>query len=472
MSITFGGLGSGLDTNAIISAILQVEALPLQQLENDKEINSNKLSLIGTLEGLVKDLQAKAKDLSELGGLLSYSVTSSDDSVAAFTLTGEGAQTGGHTLEILSLASTDRHTFDTATAVTDPDSDLGAGSMHFVYNGTTYDVAIGSGAGESSLNAIAAAINGAAEDAVSASVINVGTDLSPDYQLVITGKDTGSDFQITELGQSTVPGLNLSSLERIAQASNAVAVVDGLEIERSDNVFDAVVPGLSFTATGTTFGEMTFSVEVDNEGVKENVKSFIDAYNAVTSFLGTQSEFDEEEGAKSDLFGDSILTTVRSTINAALFNVDVQTVVDDLEGYSTLGLIGIDLGVDGALTLDEEEFSEKLSANMDALVGLFTDEESGLMVRLDDAIEQMISPDYAEGEFELKGVFDLRKDTLTSINKTIDDRIEDLEFNLEQIELTLIQKFAALEELMAGLNAQGSYLSTQLGSLGSLLGQS
>jgi flagellar capping protein FliD len=35
--------------------------------------------------------------------------------------------------------------------------------------------------------------------------------------------------------------------------------------------------------------------------------------------------------------------------------------------------------------------------------------------------------------------------------------------NLESIEQTLIQKFSALEELMAGLNAQSQFLSAQFG---------
>lgn len=469
MSITFSGLGSGLDTSAIINAILQVEALPIQQLEADKQFNSNKLDLIGALEGLVSTLQDKAKELSDLGGFLAYAVTSSDESVASFTLTGDTAATGGHTLEILSLASADRYTFDSATAVADPDADLGAGTIHFTYGANTYDIAVGAGAGESSLNAIASAINTAAEEDVTASVINTGTETTPDWQLVITGNDTGVDFALGELDQSTVPGLDGTSLQQIGTASNAQAVVDGLAIERSDNVFDGVVPGLSFTATGITTGAITFSVEVDNEGVKEHVQGFVDAYNAVMSFIGQQSEFDEEEGgAQSDLFGDSILTTVRSTINAALFNVDIDTVIADTEGYSTLGLVGLDLQVDGTIVLDSAQFDDKLSANLDALADLFTDEETGLMVKLESAIDGMVSTQTSDLGDEIPGIFDLKTETLNALNQSIDKEIESLEFNLAQIEETLIQKFAALEELMAGLNAQGAYLSAQLGLTGSL----
>jgi flagellar hook-associated protein 2 len=466
MTITFSGLGSGLDTTAIINAILQVEALPMQKLQGEKAVNTKKLDLIGTLKGLVDDLKKKANEFSDLGGFLAYTVTN-DESVAAFTLTGDTAATGGHTLEILSLASADRYTFDPMATVTDPAVDLGAGTMHFTYGENTYDVAIGAGAGESSLNAIAMAINTEAGEDVTASVINTGTELSPDYQLVMTGNDTGSDFVIGELGQSTVPGLTGMTLLQIGEASNAVAVVDGLTVERSDNVFAGVVEGLSFTATGTTQGVSTFSVEVNNEGVTEHVQGFVDAYNAVMSFIETQNEFDKEEGAKSYLFGDSILSRVRSTINAALFNVDIGTVVADTEGYSTLGLIGIDLQADGSLKLDATQFEDKLTGNLDALSSLFADEDTGLMVKLETAIDEMVDSQTSQSGAAIPGIFDLRTETLQSLNKTIDKQLASLEFNLGQIEETLKQKFASLEKLMAGLNSQGDYLQAQLDSLSS-----
>ena len=118
--------------------------------------------------------------------------------------------------------------------------------------------------------------------------------------------------------------------------------------------------------------------------------------------------------------------------------------------------------------LDATQFDEKLNANLEALSDLFTDEENGLMGKLEGAIDQMVKGQTSQQGDEIPGAFDLRMDTLKALNKSIDKQIESLEFNLGQIEQTLIQKFAALEELMAGLNAQGAYLSSQLGLSGSL----
>ena len=65
--ISFGGLGSGLDTGAIIQALLDVERIPINALEAKKEIEQKKSSLIGTIQGYVNALRSKAKALSMAG---------------------------------------------------------------------------------------------------------------------------------------------------------------------------------------------------------------------------------------------------------------------------------------------------------------------------------------------------------------------------------------------------------------------
>ena len=200
--IQLGGLASGLDTAAIIDAILGVERVPINALEADKRQEESKLSLIGTVKGHLQSLRDKAEELSTLSGFFSYDVTSSEDGVASFSVTG-APQTGSHTLVVNALASASRFTF--TDTVTDPDLDLGAGDIDFNVNGTAYSVTL-SAAG-SSLNEIRDAINSLAGDDVSASIVNLGTAASPQHQLVIAGEDTGLEGAVTGL-TSTVCRLN------------------------------------------------------------------------------------------------------------------------------------------------------------------------------------------------------------------------------------------------------------------------
>ena len=62
----------------------------------------------------------------------------------------------------------------------------------------------------------------------------------------------------------------------------------------------------------------------------------------------------------------------------------------------------------------------------------------------------------------LEGIIDSRKSTLNDNIKRFDEQIEAKERLLESFEETLIRRFAALEELMGSLNAQGAALNTAL----------
>jgi flagellar capping protein FliD len=63
-TISFGGLASGLDTSAIISALMKIEQQPIQKLEAEKKNTSFKIDLIGSFEKYVDKLHDAAKDLS------------------------------------------------------------------------------------------------------------------------------------------------------------------------------------------------------------------------------------------------------------------------------------------------------------------------------------------------------------------------------------------------------------------------
>jgi len=455
-SVTFGGLASGLDTSAIISAILSVEARPIQLLESQKSEEQRKISLVGTFEGLVKSLQEKAQALTGDGSFFAYAVDASSEDVASYSVSGDVA-TGNHDLTIEQLAQSDRHAFD---AVSDADPDLGAGTISFDYDGESYSIDVASDA--SSLNEIATQINDEAGGAVSASVINTGTDITPSYQLVVTGNDTGDDFQVENLTSSVA---SLGTATELTDAQNARITIDTLVIERSTNVFEDVIEGLTITAQTT--GSTSLNVSVDEEGSKEKLQEVLDAYNEVVDFMNAQNSYSEEGGAGGELFGDSLLRTVRTAFTNALFNVDLTTVQADTEGFSTLGLVGVELDSDGRLSIDDATFGEKLEQDRSALAGLFTDSSDGLFVRLDEEIDGLLESTTSEVDDELVilGAFDLRRETFNGNIDRFDDRIERLERNLEQLEETLVLRFANLESVMTELNSQSSFLASNLASL-------
>jgi flagellar hook-associated protein 2 len=499
--ITFSGLGSGLDTSAIISQLVALERIPIQQLQGQRSEQQAKLSLIGTFKGLVRDLQTEAKKLSKLSTFASYDVTPSQEGVASFGATGSAAA-GSHTLEVTRLAAVDRWAFD---GVADPTTQLATGageSISFSVAGQLYDVAIAEDA--SSLEEIAAAINGSeAGSAVEATIVNSGTTASPSYQLVLTSKNSGEANRIANLSNG-VGGLGIDttgpdasgqarSSNNITVGSDAVAVIDGLAVTRESNDFNDVIAGVDITLQSVTDpGGISFSVEANSLTIRSRIEDFLDAYNEVVDFVNEQNTYSEESGAGGELFGDSLLRSVRSQLTSALFGFEQRQDIDlgDISdpsfegaGYATLSVIGIDVDNDGRLSIDSSTFDDKLADNLEAFADLFVDSDgfdnggatvntpqyyqdttadAGIAAILDRTIERMFDTFEDESGNVYKGAFDARTETLQDAIRRFDRQIEDKEVRLDKFEESLVLRFAALEEVIGGLNAQGAALNAAL----------
>jgi flagellar hook-associated protein 2 len=486
--ITFGGLGSGLDTKAIIEALVEVEKIPIKMLEANKVTEQKKLELYGTFKGHVAMLRDKANELSTLTGFLAYSVGASSSTAATFSATGAAA-VGAHTLMVQQLAAADRWAFD---AVLDPDVDLATAdgqSVTFTIDGTDYDVPVTQSA--SSLKEIAAAINDVAGEHVSASVVNAGSSGSPSWRLVVAAKATGVAQRISNFA-STISGLtidgtgpdaggNPQSLNQLTVGMDARAVIDGLGVLRSDNDFSDVIEGVSITLLeadpGTT---VTFTVEPDKQAIQGKLQEFVDAYNELTKFINKQNAYDEKTGPGGLLFGDNSLRTITSLTRNVLFNQSLAQIGQDLEGFGSLRLVGVETNKDGTLKINQQVFDKKFSEDLQALADLFVDKDgfdnggaaigtpeyyidttadSGL---LDDLFREFdrITKSYGDGAGNsYDGLFDVRTKAINARIKSIDKQIADREFRLDKYQANLEARFANLEKVMAQLQAQGAYLA-------------
>lgn len=490
--ISIAGLGSGLDTAKIVQQLVALERFPITALENQKKGVQDKISTLGTFKGLVRDLQTKAKLLAVKKDFLTYRVNASEEGVATFSASGS-ATAGSHTLRVDSLAAVDRWAFNGVASRT-ADLATGAGEqISFDIDGTNYSLTVQPD--QSNIDEIAAAINTLAGDDVTASVVNTSTTGSPSYKLVLTANESGEDNRISNL-VSTVGGLSITwaapdgddvaqSANNITVGTNAVAVIDGLRVERETNDFGDVLAGVGITATAADDTKtITFTVEPDNTAIKKKVKEFVDAYNKVVSFVNTQNTYTEDAGPSGDLFGDPILRSVRSSIDQALFGVDLATVEADTAGYSTLSLVGIRRQNDGTLLVNESDLEDKLTSDIGAFADLFVDldgfdnggalentpgfdvdltADSGLAAKLDRAIAKMFASTRVSEELVVKGLFDNRSDTygrdILRLNKQIDAK----QVQLDRFEDALVLRFARLEELIGGLNAQGASLAAAFG---------
>jgi len=454
-SISFGGLASGLDTTAIINALVGAREIPMILVEQKKTNSEGKLSLMNSFKGLVQAVKDKAEELRSFSGFMSHTITPSAEGVASFSVTGSPTS-GSHTLIVNALATSAK--MSTSTLIADNTAALDGGTISFDYNGTNYSVVIDPAA--SSLDEIAAAINDQAGTAVEATVINTGTTSSPNYELVMSGKDSGADYAIQNLSVAGSPGLadNLAfNAAPLVAASNAEVVIDGLTVQREDNDFSDVVPGISITALAADPAKtISFGVSVDQTGMKEKLTEFVDSYNAVMDFINTQNKYSEDTGAGGALFGDGVLSSVRSKLYGGFVQADLATVQADTTGYSALSLLGIKSTVDGTLSIDDTKLTDKMTADIDAFSNFFAADGTGNFGRLSDGLDYLLDSTGTDvNGAQLSSLFDIRTEGLNTTIADYTDTIENMQYNLDKYQESLVQKYANLEVLMSQLQGQG-----------------
>jgi flagellar hook-associated protein 2 len=105
--VSFTGLESGLNTQQIISAYLQIDEAPLVDLENQQSAVNTKISAYQSLQTQLQALEQAGNQLSAPNAFASAVKASSTNSSVATATTTTGARPGSTTFSVVQLASAD-----------------------------------------------------------------------------------------------------------------------------------------------------------------------------------------------------------------------------------------------------------------------------------------------------------------------------------------------------------------------------
>jgi|GEM_PF-435760 len=218
-----------------------------------------------------------------------------------------------------------------------------------------------------SLNSIAKKMNDASAG-VTASVV--------DNRLVIRENEMGAGKLIAFIDDPTTKILNqlgvLTSAGAIkttlANAQNALFTVDDLTIERATNSISDVITGVTLELKDKTTENLKVTVGNDTKKAADAIKAFVDQYNSVMEFIADKMSYDSETKKTGDLFGDSSLTQLETSLRQM-----VSTSVSSGDpAFRNLAAIGINTsGKEAKLTIDEAKLTSKLNESPDKVAVLF-----------------------------------------------------------------------------------------------------
>jgi flagellar capping protein FliD len=197
-----------------------------------------------------------------------------------------------------------------------------------------------------------------------------------DFDLSLTGSGT------LELGGSKDQP---AFANVVAEGRKAFYTINGLSIASESNTDEETLSGakvLLKNVSAATDPDVQLTLARDDAGIKGKVKSFLDSYNALMSFINSKSKAEIKDTKDAD--GKSIKSYVPGeltgngavqTLKMALQNM-MTSAVSSLEGktaYTSLASVGITTTkADGTLALDDAKFQKAMDNDFDGVRRLFS----------------------------------------------------------------------------------------------------
>jgi flagellar hook-associated protein 2 len=457
-NISFSGIASGLDTQAIVNALVAAEIEPQRAALSTRQKSFDaQLSAIGRVKSALGEFETALKDLNTADKFQARSANLSSEDYFSATAR-PSAQPGSYQITVENMAKAQSlMTAQDASFRSETDT-VGSGSITISLGGA-FDSELNNGftvdidPAAATLADIRDAINSAADNQqVTASIVNVDDGVGgTQSRLLLTSRETGTanaiNVAVTEGSVAGLSALATENLEVARQAEDAVVTVNGLTATRSSNQIGDVISGVSLDLTKAAPGEeVNLTIGTDNEEVGKNVQAFVDAYNKLQNVM---KDLTTKEG--SALRTDSTLRMLTSRIRT-----EVAAVVDtgDTEA-NLLAQIGVNVDKDGVMSLNSTKLNEQLDRSFSSVADLFSSDQ-GVASRLTDLVKPYV---------QSGGLLDDRTDSLNSRVKSAEDQEARLDLRQESLYNRLSKQFNAMDSLVAQINSNGSFLAAQLASL-------
>ena len=383
------GVGSGLDTSALIEAL--VEADTVAQKENLDKLEENAKSKISAFSVLKSNLKDFKDIVSQIQSQQQYGFVGQSSDATVATLTASGSKAGStinSSLTVTTLATS--HSL-TGPSYNSPTATVGARTLTINFGTWSADPTSGGGqsftsngqdqiqittSSSSTLVDLRDAINSAATDSdsdgekdVNASIIFDGTN----YMLMLKSESGASnEMKISDNHASPTYAYDATDGAQLTQrvaGIDAAFTVDGISMTRSSNSFDDLFDGFTLDLKKTSSSAIRISSEVDLDSVKTLVEGYVGTYNEVMQSLTIMGQNDmvddENDGA---LIGDSTLREVKAELREMS-----STAIGGYEGGPYyLSFLGVSTQRDGSLNFDPKKLETQFKAKPETVRAFFT----------------------------------------------------------------------------------------------------
>ncbi len=473
-TITSLGIGSGLDINSMVTQLVALERRPLDQMRTEATRLQTQVSSYGQLKSLFSSLQDASTALNN-APLWQRSVATSSNDAAVSAIGGADAVAGSYSVTVQALAR--NQTIVSANPLGASTSLAGAGTLTLQLgswdgapaaftakpDSTATDITVSA---TDTLADVRNKINAAGAGVTATLVTDAnGTRLS--LRSNESGEVNGFRLQAADADGAAGDGAGLSRLaydppagnvgmELRQAAGNATATVNGVSIESTSNEVKDIIPGLTLRLRKETGAEeVSVNLATDRAGVDAAIKSFVEAYNALAKFIGTQTRYDEASKKAGNLQGDGAVTAVQARLRAVLNMPSAAAAA-----FPRISDIGLELQRDGTLKIDQAKLDSAMG-NLPELKKAFGNSDSanpgneGFTRRFANLAKQLL---------DIEGSLTTRTEGLQKLIEKNSDSQARLEDRVERFQQRLVAQYTAMDANLSRLNALGAYVTQQFAS--------
>ena len=362
--ITFDGLVSGLNTNTIIEGLVSIQQAQVDRLNSQKADITNQQTAFKGIEAQLFTLRSALSSLGRSrGNVIDSKVVTSTNENLLTASADESAVNGNYSFRVDSVATAEQiasNSFDSTS------TEIPTGTLEIqVGNGSSSTIEITSQ--NNTVEGLVNEINEQSDD-VFASLV---TD-SSGVRILLTANSTGSANEIAitnnlnaPTGDQVLPDFSGPAVQDAADAQITVGSGAGaISLTSETNIFEDVIAGLTLNVSQADPAEVvTVTVGNDNEGIKESINRFVDAFNQLVDYIDSQTQFSPETEQAGPLLGNRNTISIQDRLRNQL----VTTVPGISSALNQLGSLGIEFNDAGKLFVDDTQLSRVLNGEVEGV---------------------------------------------------------------------------------------------------------
>lgn len=303
-------------------------------------------------------------------------------------------------------------------------------------------------------------------------------------KVIVNSEDIISD--ISELRLTTRPEGSLRPYSVISEAQNAIIHFDGVKVERPNNQITNLVTGVNFNLLQASQKDITIHIKPDIELIKDTIIQWVLSYNNIMEEIFTfttiplekigrikplhQREKDGDDLKEGSFYGNASLVgykdRMRRLVGTSFGNNPNKISLLDQIGIYVRRVNSINTDPEavkkGTLTLDMNQFEQKLNSNFDDVYNLFVQDidgdrvgDLGVTVSAQEVLKLMTG----NAGYLTKIEQDNRR-----VMKEFNDKIAKKEDEVDRVERRERQSLLQMSQAVAASKAQNEALKQRFGN--------